>query len=187
MPANFCLTCGHALETREISGVKRRACPACDFVFWGHYSIGVGALVRKDDSLLLVRRSEEPGKGLWTNPGGYCEQTEPLEATVEREVREETGIVARAARIVAVRDYPRSIHNLYVVFAMDYVDGEPVPDGQEVDRAGFFTREQMASLHVAGLTKWLVEVAFAGSGGAGLIADESPFVSRAGNSLFRVP
>lgn len=186
MPANFCLMCGHALEIRDISGAERQACPACGFVFWGHYSIGVGALVLKNDSLLLVRRSEDPGKGFWTNPGGYCEQDEPLEETIAREVKEETGIIARVRRIVAVRDRPHSIHNLYVVFAMDYLDGEPVPDLLEVDRAGFFTREEMESLPVAGLTKWLVEVAFSDRG-EGLVSDESQFVSRAGNSLFRIP
>ncbi len=184
MPANFCLSCGHALDIREISGIGRRVCPACGFIFWGYYSMGVGAIVLKGDALLLVRRSEEPGKGYWTIPGGYCEQNEPIEVTVEREVREETGIIAHAARIVAIRDRPDSIHNLYVAFAMDYVDGDPVPDGVEVDRADFFTREQMASLRIAGLTKWLAEVAFSCEN-AGLTADESPFVSKTVNSLFR--
>lgn len=184
MPANFCLQCGTPLETREISDKDRRACPACDYVYWGDYSIGVGALVLKGDAMLLVRRSEEPGKGLWTNPGGYCEQTEPLEETIVREVREETGIEARVRRIVALRDRPHRIHNLYVVFAMDYVDGVATPDMQEVDRAGFFTRADMQSLHVAGLTKWLVKVAFDKSA-EGLVADESPWVTAASNSLFR--
>lgn len=185
MAAQFCERCGTKLQERLISDKERKACPACDFVYWGDYSIGVGALVMRDDRLLLVRRSEDPGKGLWTNPGGYCEQTEPLEQTVVREVKEETGVTARVRHIVALRDRAHVIHNLYVVFAMDYVDGEPTPDLVEVDQAGFFTRAEMAHMNVAGLTRWLVEVAYDKSQG-GLAADRSPHVITEGNSLFRV-
>src|SRR5579875_1681121 len=91
---NFCLACGNALVTREIGGVPRRACPACDFVHWGNYSIGVGALVVRDNRFLLVRRAQDPGRGVWTNPGGYTEQMESIHRTVEREVFEETGVTA---------------------------------------------------------------------------------------------
>lgn len=186
MAANFCLHCGTKLQTRLISDRERKACPACDFVHWGDYSIGVGALVRLGDRLLLVRRSEEPGKGLWTNPGGYCEQQEPLEDTIVREVKEETGITAQVQRVVALRDRPHLIHNVYVVFAMEYITGEPTPDLVEVDKAGFFTRDEMASMNVAGLTRWLVEVAFDDEG-EGLLPDTSAFVTAQGNSLFRTP
>src|SRR5579884_918066 len=107
MAANFCLNCGHALETRDIGGTDRRACPACDFVFWGDYSIGVGALVVRDEKVLLIRRAQDPGKGFWTNPGGYCEQLEPISDTVVREVFEETGVTATVTGIAALRDQPR--------------------------------------------------------------------------------
>ncbi len=95
MGAHYCLTCGHQLEIRNIGGEERKACPECSYVFWGNYSIGVGALILKDEKMLLVRRSQEPGKGLWTNPGGYIEQHEPIEECIIREVYEETGIYSK--------------------------------------------------------------------------------------------
>ncbi|MCL6443243.1 MAG: NUDIX hydrolase [Alicyclobacillus sp.] len=162
MEANFCLQCGHPLETRNVDGTDRRACPACSFVHWGHYSIGVGALVMRGEGILLVRRAQEPGKGLWTNPGGYTKQFELLEDTVVREVEEETGVKASVEGVVALRDAPRTVHNLYVVFKMRYESGEPKPDGYEVDQAGFFTRAELAGMQVAALTRWLVDVAFSG-------------------------
>jgi ADP-ribose pyrophosphatase YjhB (NUDIX family) len=185
MSANYCLSCGTALETRDIDGTNRRACPECSFVFWGNYSIGVGALVVKEDKVLLVRRAQEPGKGYWTNPGGYIEQLEPIEQTIVREVAEETGVTAKITSVVAVRDQPRSIHNVYIAFAMDYVDGELKPDGYEVDAAGFFSLEEMQSMNVAGFTHWLVDIALNGKA-EGLTVDGNPIVPLNEYGLFRV-
>ncbi|WP_336745040.1 NUDIX hydrolase [Paenibacillus sp. y28] len=183
MAVNFCASCGHPMEAREMDGVERRVCTAadCGYVHWGHYSIGVGALVMKEDKLLLVRRAQEPGKGNWTNPGGYIEQLEPIEDTIVREVWEESGVRAQVKSIVALRDQPRGIHNVYIAFEMEYLDGDPVPDGVEVDAAGFFTLEDMQSMKVASFTKWLVDVAVQGKS-KGLLPDKAP----AANGFFRV-
>ncbi len=185
MEAKFCSSCGHELETRDIDGTLRKACTQCSFVHWGNYSIGVGALVVKDDKVLLVRRAQDPGKGYWTNPGGYIEQLEPIHETIRREVLEESGIEAIVRGIVALRDQPRSIHNLYVAFSMDYVSGEPVPDGFEVDAAGFYSLEEMETMNVASFTKWLVDVALRGKSD-GLALDRDPVVPLEGYGLFRI-
>ena len=156
---NFCMKCGSHMDMREIDGMERNACSSCEFVFWGDYSIGVGGLVIKDHKILLVKRAHDPGKGYWTNPGGYIEQFENIEETIVREVKEEAGITAKVNRIVALRDLPRQIHNVYIAFAMDYVEGDPVPDGIESDEAGFYSLEEIETMNVAPFTKWLVKVA----------------------------
>jgi ADP-ribose pyrophosphatase YjhB (NUDIX family) len=150
-----------------------------------NYSIGVGALVVKDGKVLLVRRLQEPGKGYWTNPGGYIEQLESIKETVCREVLEETGIHAAVKSVVALRDQPRTIHNVYIAFAMDYLGGEPVPDGVEVDAAGFYSLQEMETMNVAGFTRWLVNAAVHGQS-EGLKLDEDPIVPLDGQGLFRV-
>jgi ADP-ribose pyrophosphatase YjhB (NUDIX family) len=56
----------------------------------------VGAVVLDDAGrLLLVRRRNAPGRGLWSVPGGRVEPGETLDAAVAREVREETGLRVR--------------------------------------------------------------------------------------------
>ncbi|RXZ82874.1 NUDIX domain-containing protein [Paenibacillaceae bacterium] len=185
MEAKFCMLCGSALETRTVDDALRLACTSCSYVHWGNYSVGVGALVEREGKLLLVRRAQEPGKGKWTNPGGYIEQSELIEDTIVREVLEETQVTAEVQSIVALRDLPRSIHNLYVAFSMKYIAGDPVPDGVEVDQAGFFSVEEMEQLDVADFTKWLVSVAKQQSG-TGLVKDENPIVSFPGYGLFKV-
>ncbi|WP_028608820.1 NUDIX hydrolase [Paenibacillus harenae] len=185
MEVNFCMTCGHKLETRDIDGTMRRACTSCSFVHWGSYSIGVGALVRKEDRILLVRRAQEPGKGYWTNPGGYIEQQEPIQETIEREVLEECGVKAVVKSVAALRDQPRTIHNVYIAFEMEYAGGEPAPDNVEVDAAGFFSLRELETMNVAPFTKWLVDVAFHGEA-QGLKLDENPVIPLSGYGLFRV-
>jgi NADH pyrophosphatase NudC (nudix superfamily) len=185
MVVNFCSSCGHPMQTRVMDGVERRACSSCSNVHWGNYSIGVGALVVKDDKVLLVRRAQEPGKGNWTNPGGYIEQLEPIEQTVVREVLEETGVLTSIKGIIALRDQPRPIHNIYIAFEMDFISGEPVPDGVEVDQAGFFSMEEMQNMQVASFTKWLIDAALRGKD-AGLQHDREPIVPTNGQGFFRV-
>jgi 8-oxo-dGTP diphosphatase len=43
-------------------------------------------------SLLLIKRKYEPFKGEWAIPGGFVLDNESLEAAVERELMEETGV-----------------------------------------------------------------------------------------------
>jgi len=57
--------------------------------------LGVSALLIHDQRILLAKRGREPGKGLWSLPGGKLERGETLHAAVMREVLEETGIPAQ--------------------------------------------------------------------------------------------
>lgn len=51
--------------------------------------VGVGAVVFIDNSIILVRRNNDPGKGHWSLPGGLVELGESLEEAVRREMMEE--------------------------------------------------------------------------------------------------
>ncbi|MET7993143.1 NUDIX domain-containing protein [Amycolatopsis sp. NPDC005232] len=53
----------------------------------------VGGIVFDDQGrLLLIQRGHDPGKGLWSLPGGRVEQGETDTEAVVRELREETGL-----------------------------------------------------------------------------------------------
>jgi 8-oxo-dGTP diphosphatase len=62
--------------------------------------VGVGGVVIDQDRALLVRRAREPALGEWTIPGGLLEVGETLAAGVERELREETGLIVRAVELI---------------------------------------------------------------------------------------
>ena len=86
--------------------------------------------------------------------------------------------------IVALGDQPRNIHNVYIVYSMDYVDGIPVPDNVEVDGAGFFSLEEMESMNVAELTRRLADIAFE-KPSHGLVSDPNLVQSLPGYKLYR--
>ena len=52
----------------------------------------VDAVVVQSGHLLLVKRGDMPGKGLWALPGGFLNQDETMETGAIRELKEETKI-----------------------------------------------------------------------------------------------
>jgi ADP-ribose pyrophosphatase YjhB (NUDIX family) len=101
-------------------------------------TIGAGAFLVRDGDLLVVRKTYGPSKGLWTIPSGYVEPRESIVQTVEREVKEETGIAGRAGPILGVRNrVTENANDTFLIFAMTYVSGEPQPDRVEVSEAAF--------------------------------------------------
>ncbi|TQM02294.1 NUDIX hydrolase [Pseudonocardia kunmingensis] len=71
----------------------------------------VGALTYdRGGRLLLVRRANEPGRGLWSLPGGRVEEGEDDATALAREMAEETGLVVVPGALVGrVRRGPYDI------------------------------------------------------------------------------
>jgi ADP-ribose pyrophosphatase YjhB (NUDIX family) len=173
-------------------GRMRPVCPGegCGFVHYGDYSIGAGAVVLRDDRVLLIER-RTGDRVWWQIPGGYVEADEAIGDAVEREVLEETGITAQLIDVVGFRHaagmrLDRPVANIYVVFRLQAVAGEPRPDGIESFRAAFFARDELDSVTgLSGESRWAVETAFDHRASRGLLqrewGDELP---RPGRSLF---
>jgi 8-oxo-dGTP diphosphatase len=61
----------------------------------------VGAVIRDERGrLLLIKRGHDPGAGLWSLPGGRVEPGETDAEALVREMREETGLMVRAGRLL---------------------------------------------------------------------------------------
>lgn len=66
--------------------------------------VGVGAVIVKDDKVVLVKRGAPPLQGEWSLPGGVVEVGETLRAAAQREALEETGLIVRAGEVLEVLD-----------------------------------------------------------------------------------
>ena len=76
----------------------------------------VGAIVHDSNGrLLLVRRANPPGEGMWSIPGGRVEAGETDEAAVTREVAEETGLSVTVVRLVGSVERPAP-NGVFLIF-----------------------------------------------------------------------
>ena len=193
----YCPQCGSLLATKFEGGRDRVACltDGCGYFYFGEASIGCGGVVVQGDRVLLIQRGIQPGRGTWQIPGGYVEADEVIHAAVEREVLEEAGIVARVTDSLGWRhtasapsntpDRPDRPANIYVVFRLDHVSGDPIHDGDETLNAGFFSLAEMARMEgVQALSLWAIRLALAHPPNAGLVSNHDHFDMRPGWSLF---
>lgn len=106
---------------------------------------GVGGLVVRDGTVLLVRMTYGPSKGRLMLPGGVIDPGETLDTAIVREVREETGVIADPVGIIGVRSRHDG-HNTdtYVLWLLNHRLGEPRADGRENDEAGYFSLAQLS-------------------------------------------
>jgi len=187
----FCPKCGALLSTKFEGGRDRVAChtDGCGYFYFGEASIGCGGVVMSGEKILLIQRGIMPGRGTWQIPGGYVESDEVIHTAVEREVLEEAGIVARVTDSLGWRHMatvsPERPSNIYVVFRLDHVSGDPMHDGDETMNAGFFSLEEMGEMEgVQALSLWAIHLALAHPPHAGLVSNHERFEMREGWSLF---
>jgi len=88
----FCPYCGKDLKIKTEELKKRQFCPDCNWTYYPHVGVAVGAIIINDNKVLMVRRSRKPYKGTWMFPAGFVDYGEHPEETLIREVREETGL-----------------------------------------------------------------------------------------------
>jgi ADP-ribose pyrophosphatase YjhB (NUDIX family) len=125
-------------------------------------------VVVREGQLLLVRRAQPPAVGPFTLPGGAVETGESLTQAVQREVREETGLVIDPVglvghREVIIRDTAGGIerHFVILVFAARWRSGElaintEIAEARWVDPPGLTalpTTEGLAGVVAAALDR----------------------------------
>ena len=110
-------------------------------------TLGVGAIVLRGDSLLMVRRGREPAKGLWSVPGGKVERGEYLSVALEREVREETGLSVVAGELAGFFEViGDDTHYVVMDFVATYEgDAEP-SSADDADEVRWVPIEEIKSL-----------------------------------------
>lgn len=113
-------------------------------MFGGRYRRTEGAhlFLTDADGRILVVRTTYLGPG-WMLPGGRVERSETPHDAAVRETREETGLEARAERLILVDAHrPR---NVSFVFAGRLVGGDLAPQFGEIAEVGWVGRDEIAA------------------------------------------
>jgi 8-oxo-dGTP diphosphatase len=135
-----------------------------------HPLLGVGAIVFKGDSILMVERAGKPLKGYWSLPGGLVETGETLEEAVRRETLEETGLHVRPVEQFEIferimRDAEGRAEYHYVL--ADYickVTGGTLAAADDANRAAWIGRGDLPGLPITEGTLEVIERAYRARG-----------------------
>jgi ADP-ribose pyrophosphatase YjhB (NUDIX family) len=143
----YCIRCGAPLIQTERYGKLRPTCPQCGWVYFQDPKVAVAGLVRQNDAVLLIQRSNPPHQGKWTLPAGFVDADETPEAALMRECKEETGLEVRITgllQLLAGKEHPRGA-DILLVYGLEIIGGQLVP-GDDAADARFFPGQQLPEL-----------------------------------------
>ncbi len=115
-----------------------------------------------DGKILLVHEND----GTWSLPGGWCDVDQSVASNTEKEVREETGFVVSAQKLIAVQDWRRHnvtnyAYGIIKIFVLCRYERGTFRENIETTEIGLFKREELPQrLAVEKCTKAQIEMCF---------------------------
>ncbi len=143
----FCPRCGTEVEYKDKFGMVRPVCPQCRYIHFQDPKVAAAVLVEEGSRVLLVRRANEPFRGLWTLPAGFVNGGENPAEAAARECLEETGLSVRVKRVLDVisgREHERGA-DFIIVYIAEVISGELAP-ADDADAAEWFERNALPPL-----------------------------------------
>jgi 8-oxo-dGTP diphosphatase len=142
----YCPLCAKPLIAATLDGHNRLKCPddACGFVFYQNPVPAAGAIIVRDDSILLVKRGHPPRIGWWCIPAGFMEWDEHPSSTAVREIEEETGLKIELTGFFEVYsgvDDPRS--NAILMLYLARVTGGELRAGDDALEVRYFSFDDL--------------------------------------------
>jgi ADP-ribose pyrophosphatase YjhB (NUDIX family) len=135
--ARFCPRCG---RPAEVEFPRCITCAHCGYSAYYNPKPVVCAIPIDDEGkVILHRRGFDPGRGLWTFPGGFVDLGESVEEAAHRETEEELGIAIELGALVGV--YSRADDRVVLIVYRALAMGRPrtAPEAPEV--RSFLPRE----------------------------------------------
>jgi len=131
--ARFCPRCG---QSAEVEFPQRITCPHCGYAAYYNPQPVAGAIPVDDEGrLILLRRGFEPGRGLWTFPGGFVDLGESVEEAARREAVEELGMGIDVGGLVGV--YSRAEDRVVLIVYRARALGPPHTSPEAIEVRAF--------------------------------------------------
>jgi 8-oxo-dGTP diphosphatase len=138
-----CPRCRAELERQE----RSVRCPACGLVVYANPAPTASAIILDDAGrVLLARRADEPGAGLWDLIGGFIDEGEDPLAALRREVREELSVEIEPGEYLGA--YPDrygedGVYTLNLYWAARLTGGQIEIDESELEEVAWFRADEL--------------------------------------------
>ena len=129
--ARFCPRCG---KTAEVEYPRSISCPHCGYgAYYNPKPVAAAIPVTASGDVVLLKRGFEPGKGLWTFPGGFVDLGESVEDAARREAREEIEVDVELTELVGV--YSRAEDRVVLIVFAAKIEDRPrtTPEALQVE------------------------------------------------------
>ncbi|RAH17355.1 MAG: NUDIX hydrolase [Methanobacteriota archaeon] len=133
------------------------ACSHCGRDSYRSPSVAVDAVALRGEGpeteVLLIRRGQEPYKGMWAFPGGFVDYGEDPEDAVIRELEEEAGVDGFDPVALSIHGDPDRDPRKHVIalFYLVEVDPESVPvAGDDASHAEWRPLDQITEEEISG-------------------------------------
>lgn len=128
--ARFCPRCG---RPADVEFPRRIVCPHCGYAAYYNPKPVAGAIpVDEQGRFILLRRGFDPGRGLWTFPGGFVDLGESVADAARRETDEELELAIDLQALVGVYSRPEDRVVLIVYRARAIGRPRTTPEAVEV-------------------------------------------------------
>jgi ADP-ribose pyrophosphatase YjhB (NUDIX family) len=119
----------------------------------------VGAVVVRDDALLMIRRGHGPAGGTWSLPGGRIERGETAAEALVREVGEETGVDVMCGPFLGWAEIIDADHHVVVLdFEATAMSDYPPVAGDDAAEAAWVRLDRVVDLRLSpGLAEFLAD------------------------------
>lgn len=114
-------------------------------------ALTVDTIIINDESIVLIKRLNNPYKNHWAIPGGFVEYGEKVETAAVREAKEETGLDIELTKLVGVYSDPNRDprgHTVTVAYTAKIMGGTLKSDSDAKD-ARFFKFEELKNIDLA--------------------------------------
>ncbi len=112
-----------------------------------------GAVFQNDKILLAQEKSDQ----LWTLPGGWADIHESPSEVVEKEIREESGYICKAKKLIAIYDMekhahpPQAYHVYKLIILCELIDGKATTS-IETSAVDFYSEDDIPPLSINRIT-----------------------------------
>lgn len=144
----YCSYCGSELSLHEQDGKSRDYCIQCKTCYYENpLPVASTIVVNEDREVLLVKRKNDPYRGMWCLPIGFAESGEEVKEAALRELKEEAGITGEVVRLIDVDTIDNYFYGSLAIVTYEVkMTGGQVRPGDDASDARYFPISDLPEL-----------------------------------------